>query len=92
MLVVVVRAACVSESFPLTHHDRDTHGLRCHTGLAQPYLYESCSCTEDATSVTVTVGQRTIKCPTQLFINGQFVPSSSGETYATFNPATDEVM
>ena len=26
-----------------------------------------------------------------MFINGQFVPSSSGRRYETFNPATEEV-
>ena len=29
--------------------------------------------------------------PTQLFINGEFVNSVSGKTFATHNPATEEV-
>jgi len=29
---------------------------------------------------------------TQLFINGQWVPARSGRTFATINPATEEVI
>jgi hypothetical protein len=45
----------------------------------------------DATAVTITAGKQTIKCPTQMFINNKFVSSSSGATYPTVNPSTDEV-
>src|SRR6266542_1110040 len=29
---------------------------------------------------------------TQLFINGEFVPARSGETFSTINPATEETL
>ena len=29
---------------------------------------------------------------TQLFIDGQWTPARSGKTFATFNPATEEVI
>ena len=38
----------------------------------------------------VVAGPRTLETPTNMFINGKFVPSSSGFRYETFNPATEE--
>ena len=32
-----------------------------------------------------------IKCPNQLFVNGEFVNSSSGQSYDTINPADESV-
>src|SRR5215475_8083713 len=34
----------------------------------------------------------TLNLQTDLFINGEFVPSASGKRFATTNPATDEIL
>lgn len=38
------------------------------------------------------INKMKIKFPTQLFINGQFVNSSTGDTIATINPADEKVI
>ncbi|MDP4594042.1 MAG: NAD-dependent succinate-semialdehyde dehydrogenase [Beijerinckiaceae bacterium] len=38
------------------------------------------------------VGNLNLKVPTDLYINGEFVPSESGERFDILNPATEEVI
>ena len=42
--------------------------------------------------VTLNANKRTINCPTQLFINNQFVNSSTGQVLPSINPADESVI
>ena len=41
--------------------------------------------------VMIEANNMKIKCPNQLFINGEFVNSSGGQSYDTINPADESV-
>lgn len=42
--------------------------------------------------VLINANNLKISCPVQLYINGQFVDSSGGETYATINPSDESII